>query len=110
MTVSPDVLSILTPLPVLIPLFAAALTLVLGRRPNVVAAARDGIANASREAGIAWPRPTGAAAAASLPRVGDPILARGVVVELVHRRQHDPRSVWAQAAPKSVVIPGACAT
>ncbi|MFI8568473.1 Na+/H+ antiporter subunit D [Rhodococcus sp. NPDC078407] len=35
MTVSPGVIDALTPLPVLIPMLAAALTLVLGRRPRV---------------------------------------------------------------------------
>ena len=35
MTISPGVIDALTPLPVLIPMLAAALTLVLGRRPRV---------------------------------------------------------------------------
>ncbi|CCQ14991.1 putative multisubunit Na+:H+ antiporter MnhD subunit [Rhodococcus sp. AW25M09] len=34
MTISPHVIDVLTPLPVLIPMLAAALTLVLGRRPR----------------------------------------------------------------------------
>ncbi|MDI9928135.1 Na+/H+ antiporter subunit D [Rhodococcus sp. IEGM 1341] len=34
MTISPGVIDVLTPLPVLIPMLAAALTLVLGRRPR----------------------------------------------------------------------------